>query len=79
MRQPKQILIGQEIHEWLGASMFVLFVMNQILNFGWWKIFAKGKYTPSLAFGVAPDLHVGPFWAAHGAVLRDWEKTVSYR
>lgn len=51
-----EILIGQAIHEWLGASMFVLFVIHHILNFGWWKSFVKGKYTPSRALGVALDL-----------------------
>lgn len=51
-----EILIGQKIHEWLGAFMFVLFVIHHILNFGWWKSFVKGKYTPSRAFGVALTL-----------------------
>lgn len=51
-----EILIGQEIHEWLGVGMLVLFVLHYILNFGWWKSFVKGKYTPFRAFGTALDL-----------------------
>ncbi len=51
-----EILIGQEIHEWLGASMLVLFLAHHLLNLGWWKSFCKGKYTPSRAFGTALDL-----------------------
>ncbi len=51
-----EILIGQEIHEWLGTGMLVLFVAHHFLNPGWWKSFAKGKYTPSRAFSTALDL-----------------------
>ncbi len=51
-----EILIGQEIHEWLGAVMLVLFLTHHILNLGWWKRFAKGKYTPSRDFATALDL-----------------------
>lgn len=45
-----EVLIGQEIHEWLGTGMLALFIAHHILNFGWWKSFPKGKYTPSRAF-----------------------------
>ncbi len=51
-----EIWIGQEIHEWLGVSMLVLFVAHHMLNLGWWKGFYKGKYTPSRAFSVTLDL-----------------------
>ena len=51
-----EILIGQEIHEWLGAVMLVLFLAHHLLNPGWWKGLPKGKYTPSRAFGTALDL-----------------------
>lgn len=51
-----EILIGQEIHEWLGTGMLVLFVAHHILNAGWWKSLFKGNYTPSRAFSVIIDL-----------------------
>ena len=51
-----EILIGQEIHEWLGTGMLVLFLAHHFLNLGWWKSFLKGKYTPSRTFGTALDL-----------------------
>ena len=51
-----EVLIGQEIHEWLGTVMMVLFIAHHILNLGWWKGLFKGKYTPSRAFGTALDL-----------------------
>ena len=51
-----EILIGQEIHEWLGTGMLVLFVIHHILNAGWWKSLLKGKYTPSRMFSVMIDL-----------------------
>ncbi len=51
-----EILIGQEIHEWLGTAMLVLFLAHHLLNPGWWKGLPKGKYTPSRALGTALDL-----------------------
>lgn len=51
-----EILIGQEIHEWLGTGMMVLFAVHHILNAGWWKSLFKGKYTPSRALSVTIDL-----------------------
>ncbi len=51
-----EILIGQEIHEWLGTVMLVLFLAHNLLNLGWWKGLPKGKYTPSRSLGTALDL-----------------------
>ena len=51
-----EILIGQEIHEWLGTRMLVLFIVHHILNAGWWKSLFRGKYTPSRAFSATIDL-----------------------
>ncbi len=51
-----EILIGQEIHEWLGTGILVLFLAHHFLNLGWWKSFLKGKYTPSRAFSTTLDL-----------------------
>ena len=39
-------LTDQEIHEWLGAGMLVLFIIHHILNFKWLKALNRGKYTP---------------------------------
>ena len=39
-------LTDQEIHEWLGAGMLVLFIIHHILNFKWLKALDRGKYTP---------------------------------
>lgn len=38
-------LVGEAAHEWLGVSMFVLFMIHHILNAGWIKNIGKGKYT----------------------------------
>lgn len=51
-----EVPVGQEIHEWLGTGMILLFLIHQALNAGWWKGFYKGKYTPSRAFVVTIDL-----------------------
>lgn len=37
-------LIGEEVHEWLGIGMFVLFILHHILNYKWWSHIVKGKY-----------------------------------
>lgn len=39
-------LIGRTVHEWLGAGMFVLFILHHILNRKWSKNLLRGKYTP---------------------------------
>lgn len=38
-------LIGQEMHEWLGVGMFMMFVLHHILNWKWSQNLLKGKYT----------------------------------
>ena len=39
-------LTDQEIHEWLGAGMLVLFIAHHMLNRKWLKALGRGKYTP---------------------------------
>lgn len=39
-------LIGKAAHEWIGVSIFVLFVLHHILNGKWSRNLLKGKYTP---------------------------------
>lgn len=36
---------GQELHEWFGAGMLVLFLIHNILNLKWYKNLFKGRYT----------------------------------
>lgn len=38
-------LIGEVAHEWMGAAMFVLFILHHALNGQWIKNLAKGRYT----------------------------------
>lgn len=35
---------GEAPHEWIGAGMFVLFIVHHILNGHWHKSICKGKY-----------------------------------
>lgn len=37
-------ITGQELHEWLGAGMLVLFLLHNILNIKWYGNLFKGKY-----------------------------------
>lgn len=43
--QMAYMLIGEAAHEWMGAAMFVLFILHHILNRSWYKNLAKGKYS----------------------------------
>ncbi|MCC5465127.1 DUF4405 domain-containing protein [Pelosinus baikalensis] len=37
-------LTGNTIHELLGVSLFILFIVHNILNWGWYKTLLKGRY-----------------------------------
>lgn len=37
-------ITGQELHEWFGAGMLVLFLLHNILNIRWYGNLFKGKY-----------------------------------
>ena len=56
-------LTDQEIHEWLGAGMLVLFIAHHMLNRKWLKALNQGKYTlPGLADRSRPagsSVHAG--------------------
>lgn len=38
-------LWGDTVHEWVGAGLFVLFILHHILNWRWWTGLFRGKYT----------------------------------
>lgn len=38
-------LWGDTAHEWVGAGMFVLFILHHILNWRWWAGLFKGRYS----------------------------------
>lgn len=48
-------LIGELFHEIAGAAMLALFIAHHMLNRGWWKWLARGKYTPERVFRTALD------------------------
>lgn len=39
-------ITGDAAHEWLGAGMFVLWIVHHILNRNWYSHLLKGRYTP---------------------------------
>lgn len=39
-------LTGDTAHEWLGAGMFLLWIVHHILNRHWFSHLFQGKYTP---------------------------------
>ena len=38
-------LVGEAAHEWVGISMFILFIIHNILNYRWHKNLLKGRYS----------------------------------
>ena len=38
---------GNSLHEWLGVTLFLLFIVHHVLNRKWYKGLFKGKYTAS--------------------------------
>ncbi len=46
-------LIGEAAHEWLGLTMFLLFILHHIMNPAWLKMFFKGRYTPYRVYNTA--------------------------
>lgn len=51
-------ITGQELHEWFGTGMLVLFLMHNILNFKWYKNLFKGRYTMFRALQTVINLAV---------------------
>jgi hypothetical protein len=37
-------IIGDVSHEWIGVSLFVLFVVHNIINYRWYRQMFKGRY-----------------------------------
>ena len=40
-----EYLIPGGAHEWLGISLFVLFILHNALNYRWYAVLFKGRYT----------------------------------
>ena len=47
---------GDTAHEWVGAGMFVLFILHHALNRAWYKNLFRGKYTASRVFQLMIDV-----------------------
>ena len=39
-------MVGEAAREWIGAGMFLLFILHHILNRKWLGNIGKGRYTP---------------------------------
>lgn len=47
-----QALAGEELHEWIGIFMFLLFITHHLINFNWHKNLLKGKYNAVRSIGI---------------------------
>ncbi len=51
-------IVGQELHEWLGTFMLVLFIIHSVLNIRWYGSLFKGKYRALRIFQTLVNLAV---------------------
>lgn len=51
-------LWGDVAHEWVGAGMFIMFILHHILNGNWYKNLFCGKYSPLRIFRLIVDVAV---------------------
>ncbi|MDR0684046.1 MAG: DUF4405 domain-containing protein [Spirochaetaceae bacterium] len=49
-------IIGEAAHEWVGVSVFALFIAHNIVNRQWYKNIFKGKYTLRRALTAAVNI-----------------------
>ena len=49
-------LIGEAAHEWIGASILILFIAHHILNYRWVRTLFKGRYNPVRILNTAVNL-----------------------
>lgn len=49
-------LWGDTAHEWVGAGLFVLFILHHVLNWRWWTGLFKGRYTAARVLQTAVNL-----------------------
>lgn len=49
-------LVGEKAHEWLGITMFVLFIAHHAINWGWHLALFKGTYSPRRVVNTAIDV-----------------------
>lgn len=49
---------GDTAHEWVGAGMFLLFIIHHVLNWSWWKSLFKGRYSALRVLQVIVDVLV---------------------
>lgn len=47
---------GEAPHEWVGAGMFVLFIVHHLLNLSWHKNMFRGRYTVVRGFQLIVDV-----------------------
>jgi hypothetical protein len=52
------MLTGQKVHEWVGALMFLMFIIHNVLNANWYLNVLRGKYTPQRMLQTVTNLMV---------------------
>lgn len=47
---------GEELHEWVGALIFLLFIFHHFLNYDWYRNLLKGKYRRVRIFQISVNI-----------------------
>lgn len=53
-----QALAGEELHEWMGIFMFLLFITHHLINLNWHKNLLKGKYNAVRSIGTLVNVGI---------------------
>ena len=69
-------LTGDRAHEWLGAGMFVLWILHHLLNLRWWTHLTKGRHTLVRTLSLLINLALFAVYLA-GALLGPWRGALS--
>lgn len=64
-------MVGEKQHEWIGISMFLLFLFHHLLNRQWYKNLFCGRYNKVRVFGTIMDflLLVDIAWLAFSGIM----------
>ena len=49
-------LVSEVAHEWMGISMFILFIIHHILNYKWHQNLLKGRYSEIRVIGTVINI-----------------------
>ena len=59
--QMAYMLVGESAHEWMGAAMFVIFLIHHVLNWRWYRNLIRGRsYSADCGQFYRVSVYAGP-------------------